>query len=65
MKHKHKHLIKKFNATKPKYTILFLTTTLSINFLQRKRMNFTIEIIGEKNVENVANHCCWDIDLYL
>jgi hypothetical protein len=50
--------MKKFDSTKQKYNHLFRATTLLINFLHRRRQDFTIEIIGEHQ-ENPIEHE-WD-----
>jgi hypothetical protein len=39
--------MKRFDFTKPKYTILFKNIIILTNFLHRCQMDFTFEIIGE------------------
>jgi len=60
LKRKWRQLMKRFDSTKPKYTILFRVATILTNFLQRCRMDFTFEIIGEQ-LPNPNDHG-WDID---
>jgi hypothetical protein len=48
LKRKWRRLMKRFDSTKPKYTILFrASTTTLINFLHRRQMDFTFEVIGQ------------------
>ncbi len=60
LKRKWRWLMKRFNSTKPKYTILFRVVGILTNFLHRCRMDFTFEVIGEQ-LPNHANHG-WDGD---
>ncbi len=39
--------MKRFDSTKPKYSHLFQAVTILINFLHKKCMDFTYEIIGD------------------
>lgn len=41
-------LMKQFNATKPKYTHLLRPCALLINFLHRRRVDLSLEIIGNR-----------------
>jgi hypothetical protein len=52
--------MKRFNSTKPKYTILFKVIVILTNFLHKHRMDFTFEIIGEQ-LHNLVKHG-WDKD---
>ncbi len=47
--------MKMFDSTKPKYSHLFQAATLLINFLHRKHMDFTYEIIGDHDT-NLITH---------
>jgi hypothetical protein len=38
--------MKRFDSTKPKYTVLFKVVVILTNFLHRRQMDFTFEIIG-------------------
>ncbi len=53
--------MKKFNNTKPKYSHLFESKILFANFLYKRRMDLTYEIIGDQllNLEDQG----WDKDL--
>jgi hypothetical protein len=55
LKKKWKHFMKMFDSTKPKYSHLFQAATLLINFLHRKHMDFTYEIIGDHDT-NLITH---------
>jgi hypothetical protein len=53
--------MKRFDNTKTRYSHLFKSRVLFINFLPRRRMDFTYEVIGDQlpNLENQE----WDKDL--
>ncbi len=55
LKKKWRHLMKRFDSTKPKYSHLFQAVTILINFLHKKCMDFTYEIIGDHDT-NLATH---------
>ncbi len=38
--------MKKFNSTKPKYTHMFQVRILFINFVHKRRMDFTFKVVG-------------------
>jgi hypothetical protein len=59
LKRKWRWLMKRFDSTKLKYTILFKTKVIFINFLHRRQMDFTF-VIGEQ-LPNLANNE-WDED---
>jgi flagellar biosynthesis protein FliQ len=50
--------MKRFDSTKPKYIVLFRVVVILTNFLHRRWMDFTFEIIGEQLPKHV-NHG-WD-----
>ncbi len=50
-KRKWKHYLKNFDSTKQKYSNMFRIAILMINFLHMKCMDFTYEVIGDKNVD--------------
>jgi hypothetical protein len=52
--------MKRIDSTKLKYTILSKSTTILTNFLNKRQMDFTFEIIGEQ-LPNPANHG-WEKD---
>lgn len=60
LKRKWRHLMCRFDTTKPKYHHLFRACALLTNFLHRRRMDFNNEVVGEHN-ENAQNHG-WDGD---
>jgi hypothetical protein len=47
LKRKWRCLIKRFDSTKPKYAHLFQVVIVLINFLCRKRMDLTYEVVGD------------------
>jgi len=47
LKRKWKHFMNRFDSTKPKYVHLFQTTTFLSNFLHRRHMDFTYEVVGD------------------
>ncbi len=47
LKRKWRRLMKRFDSTKLKYTILFKNVVILIIFLHRHQMDFTFEVIGE------------------
>ncbi len=47
LKRKWKRLMKRFDSTKSRYSHLFKSGTLLINFLHRKNMDLTYEVIGD------------------
>ncbi len=47
LKRKWKWLMKRFDSTKPKYTILFKDVFILIFFLRKHQMDFTFEVISE------------------
>jgi hypothetical protein len=47
LKRKWRCLIKRFDSTKPKYAHLFQVTIVSTNFLHRKHMDLTYEVVGD------------------
>jgi hypothetical protein len=59
LKRKWRWLMKRFDSTKPKYTILLKTKVIFTNFLHRHRMDFTFVI--DEHLPNRANHE-WDED---
>jgi hypothetical protein len=44
---KWKCLMKRFDSTKPKYAHLFQIVTLQINFLHKRCMDLTNEVVGD------------------
>jgi hypothetical protein len=60
LKRKWRRLLKRFDSTKPKNIILFKVIALLTNFLHRRQMDFTFEVIGEQ-LPNPSNHG-WDRD---
>jgi hypothetical protein len=61
LKRKWRRFMKRFDNTKTRYSHLFKSRVLFINFLPRRRMDFTYEVIGDQlpNLENQE----WDKDL--
>jgi hypothetical protein len=47
LKRKWRRFMNRFDSTKPKYAHLSQTTTLLCNFLHRRRMDFTYEVVGD------------------
>ncbi len=60
LKRKWRWLMKRFNSTKPKYTILFRVVAILTNVLHRCRMDFTFKVTCEQ-LPNHVNHG-WDGD---
>jgi len=55
LKRKSKHIMKRFVSPKPKYSHMFYIIALLINFLHKRFINFTYEIINDYNA-NPATH---------
>ncbi len=55
LKRKSKHLMKRFDSTKSKYTHLFHVVTLFTNFLFKKHIDFTYEVVGDQNLNPTAH----------
>ncbi len=55
LKRKWKRLMKRFDSTKPRYSRLFKYGTLLINFMHRRRMDLTYEVIGD-HLPNPKDH---------
>jgi hypothetical protein len=49
--------MKRFENTKPRYSHLFKSRVILINFLPERRMDFTYEVIGDQlpNLEDQGN----------
>ena len=60
LKRKLSRLMKRFDSTKPKYSYLFKSAALLTNFLHRRRMDFTFQVIGEQHEDPVEYG--WDGD---
>jgi hypothetical protein len=52
---KRKRLMKRFDNTKPRYSHLFKFGTLLINFMHRRRMDLTYEVI-DNHLPNPKDH---------
>jgi hypothetical protein len=48
LKRKWRHLMKTFYSTKLKYAHLFRAATLLINFLHKRRMDLTYDVVGDQ-----------------
>lgn len=48
LKRKFRRLMKRFDATKPKYNHLFRVAAILTNFIHRRRMDFTHVVVGEQ-----------------
>jgi hypothetical protein len=55
LKGKSKQVMKRFDSTKSEYTYLFHVITLFTNFLPKKHMDFTYEVVGDQN-PNPSTH---------
>jgi hypothetical protein len=51
LKRECKCLMKKFNSTKPKYTHMFQSTILFINFIHKRCMDFTFKVVGVMGIK--------------
>jgi hypothetical protein len=49
--------MKKFDSTKPKYAHFFQVETLLTNFLDRRCVDFTYNVVGDQ-IANWATHGC-------
>jgi hypothetical protein len=49
LKQKWWHLMKYYDATMPKYNDLFISCCLMTNFIHRRQMDYSEEIIGRRN----------------
>jgi hypothetical protein len=47
-KKKWRRLMKRFDDTKPRYSHLFESRIILTNFLPKRRMDFTYEVIGDQ-----------------
>jgi hypothetical protein len=54
-KRKWRRFMKRFDSTKPKYSHFFKFGTLLTNFLHRRRMDLTYEVISD-HLPNPYNH---------
>jgi hypothetical protein len=48
LKRKWRRLMKRFDDTKPRYSHLFESRIILTNFLPKRRMDFTYEVIGDQ-----------------
>ncbi len=55
LKRKWKHLMKRFDSTKPKYAYLFWATIFLTNFLHGIHMDLTYEFVGDQIVNVIAH----------
>jgi hypothetical protein len=55
LKRKWRRFMKRFDNTKPRYPHLFKFEALFINFLHKRRMDLTYEVIGDHH-PNLENH---------
>lgn len=58
LKRKFKRPMKQFDATRPKYNLLFKVVTILTNFVHRHRMDFHHDVVGEL-VDPIQGHG-WD-----
>ncbi len=54
LKRKWRSLMKRFDSTKPKYTQSFRVATLLTNFLHKRHMDLTYEVVGDLIINIVA-----------
>ncbi len=55
LKRKWRCLIKRFDSTKPKYAHLFQIAIVLTNFLHRKHMDLTYEVVGDYIVNPITH----------
>jgi hypothetical protein len=55
VKRKWKCFMKRFNSTKPKYVDFFQAIIMLINFLHKRCMDLTYEVVGEQNFDPIAH----------
>jgi hypothetical protein len=54
LKRKWRHLMKRFDFTKPKFSHLFQVGILFANYFHRRWMDFTYKVIGDYNFDPSA-----------
>jgi hypothetical protein len=60
LKRKWRRFMKRFDNTKPRYSHLFKSGALFINFLYKRRMDFTYKVIND-HLPNLEDHgWVWD-----
>jgi len=55
LKRKWRHLMKRFDSTKPKYACLFWIVVLPTNFLHRRHMDLTYKVVSDQ-IANPTTH---------
>jgi hypothetical protein len=60
LKRKWRHLVKRFDSTKQKYAHLFRAVTRLTNFLQKRCVDLTYEVVGDLIVNPTI--CGWASD---
>jgi hypothetical protein len=55
VRRKWKCLMKRLNSTKPKYVDFFQAIIMFTNFLHKRCMDLTYEVVGDQNFDLVAH----------